>query len=312
MPIDTNLKEFAGLPVVEYIPQSGLRGVEQKAWKISVDWEAHDAGKVFSDFFAPLLEEPAVQELTALIIGNWGGTGEGNDAGPVVEALVAASKRLANLRALFLGEMTYEESEISWINQTDVGPLFAAFPKLAELWIRGGSGLSLGRPRHGRLEKLVVETGGLPGSVVRELGTADLPELEHLELWLGDPGYGRDVTAKDLQPILAGGLFPKLKYLGLRNDAEADATAKLLVHAPVIAQLEILDLSLGALSDQGARALLDCEGLSSLGKLVISHHYVSDNVAEQIRQRVSEVDASDRREPDVWDGEEHRYCSVSE
>ena len=91
--------------------------------------------------------------------------------------------------------MTYEESEISWITQTDVGPLFAAFPQMTELWIRGGGGLSLGRPRHERLEKLVVQTGGLPGSVVREVGAAHLPKLEHLELWLGDPGYGRDLTA---------------------------------------------------------------------------------------------------------------------
>lgn len=312
MTIDRSLTEFAGLPVAEYDPKAGLQAPGTTACKIGVDWEAHDAGKDFRALLNPLLEEPAVRDLTALVIGDWGGTGEGNDSGPVVEALVAARDRLPNLRALFLGEITYEESEISWINQTDVGPLFAAFPRLNELYLRGGNGLSLGRPRHDHLWKLVIETGGLPGSVVRELAAAHLPELEHLELWLGDPGYGRDVTAEDLEPILAGGLFPKLKYLGLRNDTETDTTAELLASAPIVGRLEVLDLSLGTLGDGGATALLRCESLGNLQKLDIRHHYVSEPVVQQLQQRVPKVDASDRQEPDNWDGQEHRYCSVSE
>jgi len=312
MPIGENITEFAGLPVVSYDPETGLSAPDRQAYRISVDWEAHEEGKDFSDLLGPLLEEAAVGELTALIIGDWGGTGQGNDAAPVVEALVASSERLAGLRSLFLGEMTYEESEISWINQTDVGPLFAAFPQLQELWIRGGNGLSLGRPRHDRLRKLVIQTGGLPGSVVRELGAAHLPDLEHLELWLGDGGYGRTVTAEDLEPILTKGLFPKLKYLGLRNDDTADATAQLVANASIVGQLEVLDLSLGTLSDEGALALVKCPLLRSVRRLEISHHYVSEAVVEQLKQCGPEIDASDRQEPDVWSGEYHRYCSVSE
>ena len=103
MTISQRLTEFAGLPVVEYDPQAGLRAPREAACKIALGWEAYDQGKGFSDLFAPLLEEPAVQDLTALIIGDWGGTAEGNDSEPVVEALVAASQRLPSLRALFLG-----------------------------------------------------------------------------------------------------------------------------------------------------------------------------------------------------------------
>jgi hypothetical protein len=312
MPIDEKLTEFAGLPIADYDPEVGLEAPGKFAYRISVNWEAHEQGKDFSDLFAPLVEDPGVHDLTALVIGDWGGTGQGNDAAPVVEALVAASERLANLRALFLGEMTYEESEISWINQTDVGPLFTGFPQLIEMWIRGGNGLSLGRPRHDRLRKLVIETGGLPGSVVREVATAHLPELEHLELWLGDPGYGRNVTEDDLRPILAGGLFPKLKYLGLRNDTEADATAVLLARSPIVGQLEVLDLSLGALGDQGAAALVNCQALKNVQSLHIRRHYVSEAIVRQLQRCGPEVDASDRQEPDKWDGKEHRYCSVSE
>ena len=191
MTIGEHITEFAGILVADYDPQVGLDAPSERAYRISVDWEAHEEGKEFSDLFGPLLEEATVGELTALIIGDWGGTGEGNDAAPVVEALVAASERLPKLRALFLGEITYEESEISWINQTDVGPLFAAFPQLVELRIRGGNGLSLGRPKHDRLRKLVIETGGLP---VPWFANWARPACRNSNIW--NSGWGiRDTVA---------------------------------------------------------------------------------------------------------------------
>jgi hypothetical protein len=118
---------------------------------------------------------------------------------------------------LFVGEMTVEECEISWINQSDVSPLLKAFPKLETLRVRGGSGLSFSRMAHQSLRELVVETGGLSRSTIRETFLCDFPALERLQLQLGDGGYGFDGSVEDLQPLLAGKLFPKLEYLGLTN-----------------------------------------------------------------------------------------------
>lgn len=158
----------------------------------------------------------------------------------------------------------------------------------------------------------VVESGGLPGSIVREVASAYLPALEHLELWLGDSGYGRDVTADDLQVLLDGKLFPKLRYLGLRNDERADETAQAVVRSAVLERIEALDLSLGTMGDIGGKALLHCEAVRKLNRLHLQHNYFSAEVAEQLQMLGPHVDVSQRQDADMWNGEEQRYCAVSE
>src|SRR4051812_43476346 len=100
----------------------------------------------------------------------------------VIEPLIAARGRLPNLRSLFLGDITSEECEISWINQGDVTPLLAAYPLLEEFRVRGVEQLSFAGLRHANLRSLAIESGGLPACVLEEVWAADLPELEHLEL----------------------------------------------------------------------------------------------------------------------------------
>jgi hypothetical protein len=221
---------------------------------------------------------------------------------------VDARDRLTGLRALFMGDIPYEEQEISWIVQDDLSPLLDAFPQLEELRARGGSGLAFSKLDHAHLKRLILETGGLGKDVVGQICGAKLPELEHLELWLGDDYYGGDVSIEDLQPILSGTLFPKLTYLGLCNCRFADDLAAAVVNAPVVRQLEVLDLSLGNLGDEGARALLALPTDARLRRLDIRHHYVSDEVVAQLRQLPFEVDASDRQEAQY----DERYIAHSE
>ncbi len=116
---------------------------------------------------------------------------------------------LPNLKALYFGEMTYEECEISWINQSGVSPLLRAFPLLEIFRVRGGTELSFSQVSHGNLRHLAIETGGLPSSVLREVFLCDFPNLEHLELLLGEEGYGFDGSAEDLQPLAGGKGFSK-------------------------------------------------------------------------------------------------------
>ena len=247
------------------------------------------------------------------MIGAWDGGFEGTDSEAAVEALVNARAAFPALKALFLGDIVSEETEISWINQCDVSPLFDAFPELEEFRVRGAQGLSLGRPSHANLRKLTVECGGLPGAVVREVAAADLPKLEHLELWLGEEGYGNDVTAEDLTALLDSPAAANLTTLALRDDADADATAKLLAERPRPGRITTLDLSMGALGDAGAEALMAADWIGSLDKLDIHFHYVTPPVTERLRGAVKELDARFRQEPDDWgDGELHRYVAVGE
>jgi hypothetical protein len=239
---------------------------------------------------------------------------EKKEATAVVKALVAAADQLPALTRLFFGDVTMEESEISWIKQTEVGKLLMAYPRLEHFGVRGGTDLSFQKlTRHDALKSLIVETGGLSRKVVQQILAADLPALEHLELWLGAAEYGADTTVADLQPLLTGDRFPNLRYLGLRDSEIADELAVALAHSPLLARIKILDLSLGTLGDVGAEALLNSPAVAGLEKLDLHHHYCSKKMMKRLKALPIPVDASDRQEADEEDeGEAIRYVAVGE
>ncbi|WP_435018288.1 STM4015 family protein [Tundrisphaera sp. TA3] len=337
MTISENAEEFAGLPVRDYDPEAGIDDPKGTIYRLRVDYDSEDPLTVL---LARFLEDPAASEVPGLVIGAWQGDESDASAGPIVEALVAAREALPNLRALFLGDITSEENEISWIQQSDVTPLFDAYPNLEHFRVRGGSGLAIGKLRHGNLRSLVVESGGLDAEVVRGIAASDLPRLEHLELWLGTENYGGNVTPDDLAPILRGDRFPALKRLGLRDAEGADRIAEAVAQAPILARLDVLDLSLGDLGDEGAMALVsspymprpsqsdvqpflsglgdkegpgNSPGAARLTRLDIHHHYVSDEVIQKLKRLGIEIEAGDRQEGHDWgDGKVHRYIAVSE
>ncbi|MCI0647076.1 MAG: STM4015 family protein, partial [Chloroflexi bacterium] len=226
--------------------------------------------------------------------------------------LVAARERLPRLAALFLGDIIMEESEISWIEQTDVSPLFEAYPALEHFTVRGGNRLSLGSLRHGRLKSLVIESGGLDVGVVRQVLAAELPALEHLELWLGSEHYGATTTVEDLAPLFAGHLLPKLRYLGLRDSEFTDAIAGAIAPAPILERIRVLDLSLGTLGDEGAAALLASPAVARLELLDIHHHFCSKGMVARLEKAGIRLNAGDRQKEEVYGGERWRYMAVSE
>ena len=201
---------------------------------------------------------------------------------------------------------------MSWINQGDVSPLWAAFPKLEHFRIRGSNGLNLGALEHANLKSLVIECGGLPVSVIHEITASTLPALEHLELYLGTDSYGWDGSVADLQPILSGNLFPKLTYLGLRNAEIADDVAAAVAQAAIVERIKVLDLSLGALTDTGAKALLESSAILKLEKLDLHHHFMSSEVAAQLKALPIDVDVSEQLQEDRYGDDVYRYIAVSE
>jgi hypothetical protein len=239
MTIEEHADEFAGLPVRDYDPEAGVDNPSGTIYRLSLDWEAEEP---ITGLFARFLEEPDVGQSRGIVIGAWQGDDSEASSDSIVEALVAAREQLPDLRALFLGDITSEENEISWIQQSDVTALFDAYPGLEHFRVRGGNGLVIGRLRHENLRSLIVETGGLDAEVVRGIAECYLPNLDHLELWLGTAGYGRTVTIEDLEPILLGDKFPALRRLGLRNCEGADAIARKVATAPLLSRLEVLDL----------------------------------------------------------------------
>ena len=270
----------------------------------------YEAEKPWTDVFEGFLAAAGASDVRALVVGNWGDVSTGTDSSEVVRALVAARGRLPKLEAIFLGDVTFEESEISWIHQSDVSPLFSAYPKLTHFRVRGGNGLSLGSLEHGELRSLVVETGGLDASVVRQVAAATLPNLEHLELWLGSHNSGANWEMEDLAPILAGEHLPALKTLALRDSEDADAIALAVSKSPILARLSVLDLSLGALSDDGGEALLACPAIKRLTRLDLHRHYMSDAMSARLKSLGIDVNLDDPQGETADKAD--RYVAVSE
>jgi hypothetical protein len=319
MTIGGHLEELYGLPAFTFPGPGGapreLPGPEAVAWRIAVD--AYDAEERWTEAFARFRSAVDTTRVRALVVGAWEEAYERSSA-DVVEALVAARDRLPGLRALFLGDMHFEECEISWITQTDVTPLLTAFPDLEEFGVRGGQGLRLSVPRHDALRTLTVETGGLPADVVRGVGAGELPALEKLDLWLGSSWYGADSETADLEPVLSGARLPRLRHLALRNSEIQDEIAAAVASAPVVARLEVLDLSMGTLGDDGAAALLGGQPLTHLKELDLHHNYLSEPLRQRIRETLEAAGVEVDLDPDDadWDedddGTVHRYVSVGE
>ncbi|MBN1430386.1 MAG: STM4015 family protein [Anaerolineae bacterium] len=314
MAFSEHLTDFAGKPVVTWERGKAPKDSPGTIYRLVLEWEEGEADLRWTDKFAEFLEHPHLDQIEGLVIGTWDlSFGGRNSSAPVVEALVSARSRFPSLKAICLGDIVYEECEISWIEQSDVSPLFNAFPDLEIFQVRGSNRLSLGTLRNAaKLKMLIVESGGLPVRVVQEVMGANLPELEHLKLFLGTPNYGGDSTAADLAPLLAGDLFPKLTYLGLCNSQSADDIAKAVAQAPIVNRLDVLDLSMGTLSDEGAQALLDSPLIAGLKKLDLHYHYCSEVMMGKLKALPIEVDVSEPQQPHVYDGRESRYCAVSE
>jgi hypothetical protein len=89
--------------------------------------------------------------------------------------------------------------------------------------------------------------------------------------------------------------------------------AAALAAAPIVARLEVLDLSMGMLTDAGATALLTGQPLTHLRKLDLHHHFLSEPVMQRLRDELTEagveVDLSEAGDPE---DEDERYIAVSE
>ena len=312
-----HVSRFANRQVVEYNPKIGISDFVNTAYAIRCEYDQQEDA---AQKLAELLQNSQASKLEALIFGMWHGEMYAHSSKLVVDALIAAKDKLTNLEALFIGDISYDESEISWIIQSDISPVLEAYPKLEILQIRGGDSLAFSPfVRHENLKALIIETGGLNSATIAQICALDLPKLEHLELWLGLDTYGGDSTIENLDPILVNTVFPNLIYLGLRNSQYSDDIAKAVINSPLINSIKIVDLSLGTLTDAGAEVLLNCFAVHQLNILNLSENFLSEELIKAIQKKQDNMqvriitDGQKQPEEDYEDENEvYRYCSVSE
>lgn len=293
---DRSVQDYQGGPVAT------ATGVVHR---LSLDY---DDTRSMAELLDEYLSHVDTTAVDALILGMWS---EPHDQGPgdALDLLVRRAGELPALKALFVGDMTYEDCEISWIIQGNYAPLLQAYPGLEVLQIRGATSLELPPLNHGHLRRLVIESGGLPRDILNNLAASTLPALEHLELWLGTEEYGFDADLADCQRTVQALRSPRLRYLGLRDSEIADEIAQWLAGEAWVAGLHTLDLSLGTLGDDGARALLGSPHLAGLQRLDLSHHYISQELQAQLRAALPAVVLDDAQDPD---DEDDRYVAVGE
>jgi hypothetical protein len=304
MTVGEYAEQFFGLPVVEF--RTGEKATRKDVvYRLMQDYDAEQSQTQFLDEF---LEQVDSDRLEALVIGPWGEASTGTPPKDYLDVLI--SRRLPKLRAIYVGDMTFEDAEMSWINQADYTDFLAAYPNLEVLRIRGGEALQLPVMQMRNLRELAIETGGMPTRVVQAIASSSLPALRKLELWLGTDHYGFDGDLSTCTDLLAKIQPERLEYLGLRNSDIADQLAGFLAAQPWLASLHTLDLSMGTLGDIGAKALLSSRYLAGLKTLDLRHHYISPELVKKLEALRLEL-VIDEAE-DAGDDEEDRYVQVGE
>ncbi|MDE6024056.1 MAG: STM4015 family protein [Lachnospiraceae bacterium] len=274
-----------------------------KSKTYSYNYDEYESGKKAETMVMDILADSDFTGLDELIIGSWGGPYE-EDCQPVIDAIVENADRFSHITKLFVGDMDYEECEVSWIMQGDYSRIWKAMPQLKELTIKGSMDLTLGEIEHENLESLTIICGGLGTNVIKQIEKAKLPSLKKLLLYIGVEDYGFDGDAGTIKELLANSDFPNLTYLGIVDSEIQDELAQVVLECKYIRQIETLDLSCGTLTDKGGSLLLEkLPELSNIKKLDVHHHYLSDEMMDKIGKLSPEVDVSEQEEAEEWDGE---------
>ncbi|MEN0061082.1 MAG: hypothetical protein AAGA48_02975 [Myxococcota bacterium] len=202
------------------------------------------------------------------------------------------------VRTLRIGDFIYpDECEASWSMLGDWSLVRERFPNATQVTVQGNVD-ALDLPDN--VESFTLESAVVLGNVVRQILARGKP-MQHLELWTSSDAYGGNVELEDLEALA----HLTVSHLGVRNCEFTDAFVDWLVKQPVAKGLRTLDLSLGTLTDEGARTLL--EHRSAFPELVRLD--INDNA---VQDATSELEAAFGNRLHVGDQDTEPYVSVTE
>lgn len=195
-----------------------------------------------------------------------------------------SDKKLQAMNKVHLGNFKYpEENEISWVSVGNVNKVFELFPNLRNLHLTG-SAIELGVISHPKLKRLKLETGALSADAINSVMKAELPEMEDLEIWFGDEYYGAEGDNSLLTPLYTERLFPKLKKLRLKNSEFPNDIVKSLLNSELLTKIQLLDLSLGTMTDEGAQVLIEHkENFQHLDHINLRENFISDEICLNLK-----------------------------
>lgn len=288
--------------------EDAAREMKVEGKKFNLTYDEFEKGVKLSD---KILKDKKLPEYKQLSVGCW--DYEGGDCEEVLQGIMEHRDQFAHVEGLFWGDIDGEEQEISWIEQTDLSPLFDIMPKLKELKIQGTNNLRLGQGLRPELRSLEIVSGGLPTEVVNDILASDFPNLEKLILYVGVEDYGFEDDINIFLPLFSKERFPKLTYLGIVNSEYQDDVIKMFLDSDILPQLEVMDVSAGVLKDEGAQLLLDQADKIAHLKLIDMHfNYLSKEMKKRLKELPVKIDMSETEEPDEYDGELWYYPMITE
>ena len=286
------------------------RNSKVEAKKYGLSYDDFDSGKDQDFLLNKMLNDKKLPDIKQLTIGCW--DFESGDCKTLVDGMIANKEKFAHVEELFWGDIDMEESEISWIEQTDLSALIDIFPKLQKLIIKGTNNLKIGVKNRPELKSLEIVSGGMPSCVVEEIIKSSFPNLEKLRLFVGVDDYGFDGNADTFAPLFSKAKFPRLKDFGIINSEMQDDFVKMAIESDILPQLEILDLSCGVLTDKGGQILLDnVSKLEHLQFIDMKYNYLSEEMCKKLRKLPIKVDVSDPQ-GDEDDDDDWKYPMITE
>lgn len=281
--------------------------MNSKKYALTCD-EYYEEGKNIQDLVDTILSDKELPQLEEVVIGDWGGPFE-ESCQKIIDAIIANKEKFSHIKSLFIGDMDFEECEVSWIIQGNYNGLLQALPNLEILTIKGSTDLSLGKLESKNLKKLEIICGGLPKSVLEEIQNSELPQLGELNLYLGVEEYGNEIDPAGLEIFLSKKNFPNLKYLGLNDCDWQDKVVEIVCKSAYMKQLEVLDFSNGVLTDKGGEIILNTiPQYENIKKVDLHYHYMSDKMMKKLKKLSCEVDVSEENDPD----DEYAYPMLTE
>ncbi|OUL21495.1 hypothetical protein BV372_31640 [Nostoc sp. T09] len=266
----------------KFNPETGITNPSETAYIVNIEQ------------LKLLLQNPQVNQIEALIchLSGYDCYYEvSHDFYSYIDTLYEARQQLSSLKALFIGDCRDDRYKKSYIGVGDISLILQAYPNLEVLHIRACCNeLECEKLQHNNLKTLIVETANLSDVAIYRLCSLDLPALEYFDLWMGRTSeHSSAHTIDSLRPVLFSESFPNLSYLGLHSDyadaiADAIAQSTFMAESPLLATLEVLDLSMGNLTDAGLNTLIESEAIINLHTLNIALNYVSEEFIQEIKQ----------------------------
>jgi len=215
----------------------------------------------------------------ALILGPWDNDDCSNDKliKRAISLLTENAQNMPNLTGLYIGDMNVNPV---LIKLTSLAELLPRLTSLQHLRINGTNGLEFAlltppatRITYASLRSLIIQGHAMSSKLLRAICQSNFPSLEKLELWLGS-FVCENWQVDDLQAITPSS-FPRLTHLGLRNAEETDSIVGWFVTSLIYPQIEVLDISLGDLTDAGLQEFSTIDGTHNLRTLDFHHHFCS-------------------------------------